>query len=260
MTELLYYDLKETRMVAPGLATQVSREIGRRIVSGGFPVGKLIDDETTLAERFSVSKSVVREAVKLLVGKGLLDVRRGSGTRVCDRRRWMLLDDDVLAWHQAVTPKPHFLSQLMDIRLMMEPKAARWAAEFGSQSAHDEIERAHLKMEEKARSVEDFVVADALFHRAVLRAADNEFLLNLEGVIFSALLSSIKLTNADPRENASSIPYHRAVKDAILARNGDDAEHQMRAHLDDTIARLSVVVKGFEPRHQAKTKAKTRKT
>ncbi|WP_088916269.1 FadR/GntR family transcriptional regulator [Granulosicoccus antarcticus] len=250
MTELLYYDLKESKMVAPGLATQVSRELGRRIVSGSYAEGGLIDDENKLAERFSVSKSVVREAVKLLVGKGLLDVRRGSGTRVCERRRWMLLDDDVLAWHQAVTPKPQFLSQLMDIRLMMEPKAAMWAAEFGTQSAHDEIEHAHSKMEAEAKSVEDFVVADALFHRAILRAADNEFLLNLEGVIFSALLSSIKLTNADPRENASSIPVHRAVMDAILSRDADAAEQQMRAHLDDTIARLSVAVKGFEPRYK----------
>ena len=147
MTEILYYDLKEAKMLAPGLATQISRELGRRIVSGGYAEGDLIEDETTLAGRFGVSKSAIREGIKLLVGKGLLNVRRGSGTRVCQRNQWMLLDDDVLAWHQSITPHPGFLSQLMDMRRMMEPQAASWAADFGSQSAHDEIERAHHRME-----------------------------------------------------------------------------------------------------------------
>lgn len=251
MSEILYYDLKEAKMVAPGLATQISRELGRRIVSGGYAEGDFIEDETTLASRFGVSKSVIREGIKLLVGKGLLNVRRGSGTRVCERNQWMLLDDDVLAWHQSITPQSSFLSQLMDMRRMIEPQAAGWAAEFGTQSAHDEIERAHGRMEQEIRSAEDFVVADALFHRAILRAADNEFLLSLEGVIFSALLTSIKLTNADPRENASSIPFHRNVMKAILARDAEVARREMLAHLDDTSARLSTAVPGFELRHQS---------
>lgn len=248
MTELLYYDLKDSKAVAPGLATQVSRELGRRIVAGTYAEGSLIDDETKLSERYGVSKSVIREAVKLLVGKGLLDVRRGSGTRVRGRGHWMLLDDDVLAWHQSVTPKPSILRQLMDIRRMMEPKAASWAAEFGSDESHEEIEAAQKRMESEIGSVEDFVVADALFHRAVLRAANNEFLLGLEGVIFSALLSSIKLTNADPRENESSIPFHRAVMKAILDRDHVAAERKMLAHLDDTTERLTAAVKGFNDR------------
>ncbi len=80
MSELLYYDLKDASGVAPGLATQICRELGRRIIAGHFPEGGLIDDENKLCDRFGVSKSVVREAVKLLAGKGLLEVRRGSGT------------------------------------------------------------------------------------------------------------------------------------------------------------------------------------
>ncbi|OSP55780.1 FadR/GntR family transcriptional regulator [Pseudoruegeria sp. SK021] len=248
MTELLYYDLKQAKPLTPGLSAQVCRELGRRIVSGTQAEGSLIDDETKLAEKFSVSKSVIREAIKLLVGKGLIEVRRGSGTRVLNRRHWMLLDDDVLAWHQSVTPSPGFLRQLMDMRRLMEPKAASWAAEFGSDEAHDAIRQAHQRMELKAASVEDFVVADALFHRAILRAAGNEFLLNLEGVIFSALLTSIKLTNADPRENESSIPVHRAVMEAVLRRDPVAAEREMLAHLDDTTRRLSAAVQGFDLR------------
>lgn len=248
MSELLFYDLKDSQGVTPGLATQVSRELGRRIVAGNVAQGGLIDDENKLAERFGVSKSVIREAIKLLVAKGLLDVRRGSGTRVRSRQQWMLLDDDVLAWHQSVTPKPDFLRQLMDMRCMMEPKAASWAAEFGTPSGHDEIALAQKKIESNAASVEDFVLADAQFHQSVLRAAGNEFLRSLEGVVFSALLTSIKLTNKDPRDNETSIPLHRAVMTAILDRDAVAAEREMLAHLDDTTARLGVAVEGFVTR------------
>jgi DNA-binding FadR family transcriptional regulator len=82
------------------------------------------------------------------------------------------------------------------------------------------------------------VIADALFHRSILRAADSEFLGALEGAIFSALITSIRLTNADSRKNETSIPFHRAVTDAILARDGDAAEAGMAILLSDAAERL----------------------
>lgn len=245
MSELLFYDLKDSAGVSPSLATQVCREIGRRIVAGHYRENELIDDETRLCSRFGVSKSVVREAVKLLVGKGLLEVRRGSGTRVRRRAAWNLLDDDVLAWHQGVEPRPDFLRQLMDVRQVIEPNAAAWAAEFASDAQIADIQAAQKKME-VADTIEDFVVADALFHRSILRAANNEVLMAMEGVIFSALLSSIRITNADPRENERSIPLHRQVLDAIEARDGARARAAMTEHLGDTHSRLSGVLAGFD--------------
>lgn len=238
MNEMFYYDLKDANAVAPGLATQVSRELGRRIVGRHYKEGALIEDEGKLSQRFGVSKSVIREGIKLLVSKGLLEVRRGSGTRVRRRASWVLLDDDVLAWHLSVEPMPEFLRQLMDIRLMMEPKAAAWAAEHGTEEQHADIEAAQVRMERDEQSIEDFVVADALFHRAILRSANNEILLSMEGVIFSALLSSIRLTNSDPRKNASSIPFHRELLEAIKARDPVLAEEKMDAHLSETNQRL----------------------
>jgi GntR family galactonate operon transcriptional repressor len=238
MNELLYYDLKDANGVAPGLAMQISRELGRRIVAGHYKEDALIEDEGKLSQRFGVSKSVIREGVKLLVSKGLLEVKRGNGTRVRRRASWALLDDDVLAWHLSVDTKPMFLRQLLDIRQMMEPKAAAWAALHGTDAQHADIEAAQSRMEEESHSIEDFVVADALFHRTILRAANNEILLSMEGVIFSALLSSIRMTNRDPRENVSSIPFHRKVLDAIKARDHKQAEKMMNDHLSDTSQRL----------------------
>jgi len=243
MNEMLYYDLKDASGVSPGLAMQVSRELGRRIVAGHYKENALIEDEGKLSQRFGVSKSVIRESVKMLVSKGLLDVKRGSGTRVRRRANWALLDDDVLAWHLSVEPKPAFLRQLLDIRRMMEPKAAAWAAKYGTEEQFEVIEAAQTRMEEDCHSIEDFVVADALFHRAILRAANNEILLSMEGVIFSALLSSIRLTNRDPRDNENSIPFHHKTLEAIKSRNHLLAEEMMNAHLSDTSQRLEAALK-----------------
>ncbi len=242
MTEMLYYDLKETSGLAPSLATQIAREIGRRVVAGSYQIGGLLEDEGALADRYQVSRSVIRDAVKILVGKGLLEVRRGIGTRVRERVRWGLLDDDVLAWHQSAPPSADFLRQLMDVRLVIEPKAARWAAERGTEEGHALIAEAQARMEQEKGAIEDFVLADALFHRAILRAANNELLLSMEGVIYSALLASIRLTNADPRENEKSIPFHRAVTDQIIGRNGQKAEDQMEKLLADANRRLATVI------------------
>ncbi len=236
--EMTFYDLKQTAGLTPSLASQLARELGRRIVAGSYPPGRLLEDETALAERYQVSRSVVRDAVKILVGKGLLEVRRGIGTRVRDRSHWGLLDDDVLAWYQSAPPDSDFFRQLMDIRKVMEPKAARWAAERAGEEQLAEIKAAIESMERETGAVEDFIIADARFHRAILRAAQNEFLVAMEGVIFSALLSSIRLTNRDPRENAESIPFHRAVYEAIAARDAGRAERCMSRLLGDTDERL----------------------
>lgn len=239
MSELIYYDLKQAAGMAPSLSTQVARELGRRIVAGTYESGSLIDDETALTKRYQVSKVVIRDAVKILVSKGLLDVRRGIGTKVRSRNHWVIWDDDVLAWHLSAPPNKDFLRQLMDIRLAFEPKAARWAAERATEEDIVEIDKACFRMENEKGSVEDYIVADALFHRTVLLAARNEFLKAMEGVIYSALLVSIRITNRDPRNNADSIPFHRAVYNAIASRDGDLAESLTQELLSDARHRLS---------------------
>ena len=235
---MLFYDLLESPGLTHSLSTQIAREIGRRIVAGNYMQGDLIEDEGALADRYQVSRSVIRDAVKVLVGKGLLEVRRGIGTRVRIRSDWGLFDDDVLAWHQSAPPSAEFLRQLMDFRLVIEPKAARWAAERGTESGHALIKEAQARMEDEKGAIEDFVIADALFHRSVLRASNNDFLQAMEGVIYSALLESIRLTNKDPRGNETSIPFHRAVTDAILIRDAAEAEARMERLLDDARIRL----------------------
>ena len=101
-----------------------------------------------------------------------------------------------------------------------------------------EIELAQKRMEYEKGSIEDFVIADAQFHQSIIRAADNEILESMEGVIFSALLNSIRITNKDPRDNTASIPFHSAVTNAIVERNPDLAELNMKKLLGDAEKRL----------------------
>lgn len=238
MSELIFYDLKQEVAFAPSLSTQVSRKLGRRIVALNYKPGQLIEKEDELAEQYHVSRSVIREAVKTLVSKGLLEVRQGIGTKVRPREYWGLLDDEVLAWHQSAPLNTQFLQHLIEIRLVFEPKAARWAAERAGVQQVAEIQAAFKRMEDEKGSVEEFVVADALFHCSILRAAQNEFLKTIKGVVFSALLNSIRLSNQDPRDNESSIPFHLEVYEAIANKHADLAEELMEKLLADASLRL----------------------
>ena len=243
MSELTYYDLRRTNSMSPSLPVQVAKELGRRIVAGTYTPGTLIDDENKLAERFKVSRVVVRDAVKILVGKGLLDVRRGIGTKVKARNHWALLDDDVLAWHLSAPLNPEFLTQLMEFRLAFEPKAASLAA---MNATDEDIQAIAAALEEMASSTNDvdrFVVADAHYHGAILRASHNELFISMECVIFSSLLVSIRVTNQNDAVNKSSIPFHQEVFDAIKDRNGELAQSLTETLLSDAKARLTQLMK-----------------
>lgn len=242
MHELMYYDLKDKSGLTLSLSSQVAGEIGRHIVTGRYTPGSMVEDEGALSERFQVSRTVVRDAVKILVGKGLLEVRRGIGTRVKPRKDWGLLDDDILAWQLSAPTEATTLLQLIEVRQIIEPRAARWAAGRASEEEIDDIQAACDSMKAEIDAPEKFVIADAHFHRSILHAAHNEFLSALEGVIYSALLSSIRLTNPDKEANAKSISFHCDVFDAIKLKNGEEAEAKMELLLEDASKRIKALV------------------
>lgn len=241
--ERLFYNIKNTSGLAKSLAEQVSREIGKNVVSGLYQPSSLIEDEGSLATKYNVSRSVIRDAAKILVGKGLIEVRRGIGTTVLPRSRWSLLDDDILAWHLSAPLNKHLIKQLLEIRLTIEPTAVKWAVERGTVKEIDEIKTSYEKMEEHIDSVDNYVTADALFHKSILTASHNEFLFAFEGVIYSSLLLSIRATNRDPKSNKKSIPFHTKILQSIIDKDSLNAEKNMRIHLEDTERRLKGLFK-----------------
>jgi DNA-binding FadR family transcriptional regulator len=227
--------LNEQRLYpSAGIHGQVAHTIGGRIVSGDIPVGALLPREAELAEQFSVSRQAIREALKVLAAKGLVQSRRRTGTRVLPRTSWNLFDPDVLAWHPLASIASRLLLDLGELRMLIEPGAAEFAATRGSETAIAAIESALKTMRRSVDQPEDFRQADAGFHVAVFAAAGNEFIAHLAEILGPLLQASFRIQ--DEARGAliarAVVPLHDAVFEAIVARDGPRARQKMRELLE----------------------------
>ena len=194
-----------------GLHGQIVHAIGRQILSGKIRPGDLLPPQAGLP----ASRTVVREAIKVLAAKGLVESRPRTGTRVRPRHAWNLLDPDVLAWQQDGTTPAAFLAKLTEVRMVIEPTAAELAA----QRADDE----------QVRAIDEaFDRADMQFHRAIVRASGNELLEQMGHFVYSALLLSFQATSRLPGRARGSLPMHRAILEAIRAGRQKSAGQAMR--------------------------------
>ena len=156
----------------------VAHEIGQRIVRGDYPPGTILPNEADWSQMFGVGRSVVREAIKMLMGKNLLSSRPKIGSWVEPRERWNLLDREVLTWYTALPERHEFLRTVQEFRYIIEPEAAALAAVRRSEEEMETISRACRDMG-SAQMLAERTAADTRFHLAILRAAGNELLLPL---------------------------------------------------------------------------------
>ncbi|WP_342077837.1 FadR/GntR family transcriptional regulator [Yoonia sp. SS1-5] len=217
----------------------MAEQIGTRILGGVYPPGQTLAEEPLLCEEFGVSRTVVREAVRMLVAKGMLEVRPRIGTRVLDPKDWQLLDRAVLQWQQGVQLDGGQLKDLIELRQAVEPDAAALAAQRRTDGDMQAIRDALAQMEKTVGQNNEYVVADARFHIAILHTARNRYFDALENAIFTGLLLSIRLTNPDAARNRKSLPLHRDISDAIADGDAAQARRAMTAHLTDAAARLA---------------------
>ena len=215
--------------------SQVVEALGSLIVGGGFgPEGQLPSEEE-LCQRFEVSRTAIREAIKVLGAKGLLEARPRAGTRVRDFAQWSLFDGDVLRWlgehGHADAIRPH----LTVMREIIEPAAAALAAKHIDMDQLQGLRAAFLAME-SAVSIEQWVVADLRFHQAILQATNNPFLIALGDMVASALASLLQVNAQHARQFNEALPGHRKVFLAIEARDAEAASLWMRVLLADTRA------------------------
>ena len=225
-----------------GLHGQIVHAIGRQILSGQIPPGELLPAEAELP----VSRTVLREAIKVLAAKGLVESRPKTGTRVRARSAWNLLDPDVLAWQQDGASPVAFLGKLTEVRLIVEPATAELAARRASPTELQTIEEAFRGMEAAvAGSDEDhtaFDQADMRFHRAIVRTCGNDLLEQMASVVFSALGVSFRATSRVPGRAKASLPEHRAILNAIQRRHprrAGQAMGRLVQHTAREIERLS---------------------
>jgi DNA-binding FadR family transcriptional regulator len=216
-----------------GVHGQTVETLARRILSGEIPEGATLD-LLALREEFDVSLTALREALKVLSAKGIIDARQKRGTFVTPRSTWNVLDGDVMRWRSSGPVDLELLENLDEVRTIVEPAAAKLAAERATADDVDALEEALGRMA-AAGVAEDVVEADLDFHRTLLAATHNPFLVQMERVISNGLAMRDKVVHdADPADDP--VPSHRLVLDAIRAGDPAGAEVAMRALVDKASA------------------------
>ena len=219
--------------------SRVVDDLGLAIVSGRQQQGSLLPGDSELIDRYGVSRTVVREALKTLSAKGLVQAKARIGTRVRERADWNLFDPDVLLWHARTGFAPEFLIHLGEMRMALEPDAAALAAQRRTPEQLEIIEGWMDAMAAPDITLQAFVDADLGLHLAVAEAADNPFFLSISTLIEVALVAM--LTVSSPVENTASlkqsIAQHRAIVDAIAARDANASRQAMQVVVQKGIDR-----------------------
>ena len=207
----------------------VVSEIGLRIVRGELPVGEVVPGEEELSSMLGVSRSVVREAMRVLASKGLVEARRKRGTQVLSPARWQQLDPDVLAWRALGVSKAEFLLELTDLREMIEPVACSYAS---VRATDVELQLILGLARELTHTVETdaFIEADLRFHSALLAAAHNRLLLQISVAIGTGLRLSREVTVTEGRSWRTE--EHMAVAEAVATRAPSKARRAMQRLVD----------------------------
>lgn len=207
------------------LAEQVADYILKFIVDSGLEAGAKLPNEFELAERTGVGRGTIREAVKILVSRNILEIRRGAGTYVSDRQG--IVEDPLgLAF---IKDKKNLAMDLLNVRLMLEPEIARMAAEHATEEQKDALVRQCDKVEEIICQGKNHMEEDVRLHEMIAACSGNRVMEKLVPVINSSIAVFVDVTNGRLRQE--TIETHREIVEAIVAGDGDGARCAMNMHL-----------------------------
>ncbi|AEG92235.1 FadR/GntR family transcriptional regulator [Ramlibacter tataouinensis] len=206
--------------------------LGEAIVAGRYGAGLAIPPEPMLCVELGVSRTVVREAVKSLVAKGLLSTGPKVGTKVLPSEQWNWFDPDVVVWQSKAGLTREFLRDLQELRRVVEPAAVRMAAERATPGDIAEIETAFAGMKRAVEEGGDYVTHDLRFHQGLLRACRNRMIVQMSKALGALLRTSFEISTTRKDGPRNSLPLHRAVLDAVIARNPVQAERAILVLID----------------------------
>jgi DNA-binding FadR family transcriptional regulator len=226
--------------------------LGEAIVAGLHPVGSSLPPEPQLCAALGVSRTVVREAIKSLAAKGLVSTGPKVGTRVRPAEQWNWFDPEVVAWQSHVGLTREFLRDVQELRRVVEPAAVRLAAERATQADIAELETAFTGMGRAvAAGGAGYVEHDLHFHQTLLRAAHNRLMAQMSEALAALLRASFEVSTTQPGRAAGSLPLHREILDAVIARDAAGAERASQQLIDsarsDIEAALRVLRRGARP-------------
>ena len=229
-------------MSSARLHDRLVQDLGRQILSGKIQPGEALSPPRGVR----ASRTALREAIKVLVAKGLVEARPRIGTRVRSHEAWQLLDPDVLSWQRDGPRRASFLRNLAEVRSVIEPAAAAMAARRATAADIADIAQAFDDMAAAVTGglqLERFVDADRRFHAAILRTSRNDLLQQMAQAVFSELTIGFLVTTSLPGSARRSLPRHRRILDAIGAGRTADARRAMLALVRHSARELQ----GLEP-------------
>jgi DNA-binding FadR family transcriptional regulator len=220
----------------------VRRLIGR-IVSGEFTPGSILPAEPEFAQQLGVSRAVLREALRAVAGKGLIEARHGSGTRVAPVANWDQFDAAVLLARRTSGAMLAVLADMIEARRVVECEVAALAAERATEVHRRSLERELDKMRASLDQSALYAAADAEFHRTILLAADNAILLRMVEPIRTLIAYGQELTDTLSLEQRRALGEHEAIAAAIRNRDREAARNSMFLHLNNTESDLHRILK-----------------
>lgn len=226
-----------------GQVAAVVETLGRRIATGIHREGETLPVEQELAASLGVGRNALREAVKVLSGKGLIVTGPRSGTRIRPREDWNMLDPDVLSWHaDPETATPEFLLSLLEARRIIEPKAAELAAVRGTREDMAAILSAYERMEQ-ATELRARMDADIALHTAILKASHNAVIAHFRYAVATYLQAHAKLGEvaAAGSEDAwrQDLELHRRIAWSIVTGKAKSAYANTVEMLNEGRTRVS---------------------
>lgn len=221
------------------LTHQVTNQMGLAIVQGKYSEGQPFPTEAQLAKQFSISRSVMREAVKMLTAKGLISSRPRQGIRLSPANQWNLFDSDVLAWTLESRPSLSLLKEFTELRLAIEPEAVALAARIGDSEAIARIENSLKRMKAAESGEDDNLAADIEFHNNILFASNNRFFIQFSHFIETALRVAITFTNKMTQTSFANFEVHKMVYNSIAAGDTVAASAAMRSLLEEALGLIN---------------------
>lgn len=219
------------RIFSGNFTRYIVQSLGKAIALGEYPAGQPLKAEAELCEEFDASRTVLREAVKMLTAKGMLDARPRRGTVVLPESQWNLSDPEILNWILDRKGSLPIIAEFVDMRLAIEPAAAGLAATNLSEETKAKLIAAMQRMEAAGKGMDDHLDADIAFHVGILEASGNRFFWNMRHTIEVALKFSIRIQNHTKGVEKASAADHQRILDHILAGDAQAAENELRSLL-----------------------------
>lgn len=210
------------------LTQYIVQSLGKAITVGIHPQGESLKSESELCQVYQASRTVLREAIKMLTAKGMLEARPKRGTLVLPESNWNLSDPDILHWILHRKDSLAIIEEFLELRLALEPAAAALATTQGSDEDKAELNYAITRMQAAESGEDDALDADIAFHVGLLKASGNRFFWNMRHTVEVALRYSIHLTNQFKGVERASIEDHQRILACILA--GDDEAAKEATH------------------------------